>query len=114
MLKGGAVREVLVSRHDEKWALAIRLGGAGSRRLPVRSRLEALNTWVSVTAVGRFMQRPGIETFIRPVNFASVKLTTSVPRVLAQGHAIFSSSCPQPESAQIRQLIFRRQTIFYP
>ncbi len=31
MLKGGAVREVLVSRHNEKWTLAIRLGGAGCR-----------------------------------------------------------------------------------
>ena len=26
MLEGGAVREVLVSRHGEKWGLAIRLG----------------------------------------------------------------------------------------
>jgi len=34
MLEGGAVREVLVSRHEDKWALAIRLGGAGSRWLP--------------------------------------------------------------------------------
>lgn len=31
MLEGGAVREVLVSHHNEKWTLAIRLGGAGSR-----------------------------------------------------------------------------------
>lgn len=31
MLEGGAVREVLVSRHDEKLGLAIRLGGARSR-----------------------------------------------------------------------------------
>ena len=30
MLEGGAVREVLVSRHGEKWGLAIRLGGAGA------------------------------------------------------------------------------------
>lgn len=38
MLEGGAVREVLVSRHGEKWGLAIRLGGAGSRWLPLRTR----------------------------------------------------------------------------
>lgn len=29
MLEGGAVREVLVSRQNEKLGLAIRLGGAG-------------------------------------------------------------------------------------
>ncbi|MBD8605204.1 hypothetical protein IFT80_21450 [Pseudomonas sp. CFBP 8771] len=63
MLEGGAVREVLVSRHDEKWTLAIRLGGAGSRWLPVRSRREALRTWASLTAVGRFAQGMGIKTF---------------------------------------------------
>lgn len=33
MLEGGAVREVLVSRQNEKLGLAIRLGGAGSRCL---------------------------------------------------------------------------------
>ena len=38
MLEGGAVREVLVSRHGEQWGLAIRLGGAGSRWLQLRSR----------------------------------------------------------------------------
>lgn len=27
MLEGGAVREVLVSRHGDKWGLAVRLGG---------------------------------------------------------------------------------------
>ncbi|MBD8483985.1 hypothetical protein [Pseudomonas coleopterorum] len=63
MLEGGAVREVLVSRHDEKWTLAIRLGGAGSRWLPVRSRREALRTWASLTAVGRFAQAMGIKNF---------------------------------------------------
>ncbi|WP_439894973.1 hypothetical protein ACTACV_27615 [Pseudomonas syringae] len=40
MLKGGAVRDVLVSRRT----LAIRLAGAGSRWLPVRSLREALRT----------------------------------------------------------------------
>jgi len=29
MLEAGAVREVLVSRQNDKWGLAIRLGGAG-------------------------------------------------------------------------------------
>lgn len=34
MLDGVGVREVLVSRHKEKWTLAIRLGGAGSGCCP--------------------------------------------------------------------------------
>ena len=63
MLEGGAVREVLVSRHGEKWGLAIRLGGAGSRWLPLRSRREALRTWSSLTAVGRFADAQGIKGF---------------------------------------------------
>ena len=63
MLEAGAVREVLVSREDEKWGLAIRLGGAGSRWLPVRSRREALRTWASLTAVGRFAEGLGVKTF---------------------------------------------------
>jgi len=63
MLEAGAVREVLVSRHAEKWGLAIRLGGAGSRWLPVRSRREALRTWASLTAVGRFAEALGIKGF---------------------------------------------------
>ena len=54
MLDAGAVREVLASRQDDKWGLAIRLGGAGSRWLPVRSRREAQHTWSSLTAVGRY------------------------------------------------------------
>lgn len=63
MLEGGAVRDVLVSRQDDKWTLAIRLGGAGSRWLPVRSRREALRTWASLTAVGRFAESAGIRAF---------------------------------------------------
>jgi hypothetical protein len=63
MLESGAVREVLVSRYNEKWTLAIRLGGAGSRWLPVRSRREALRTWASLTAVGRFAEGIGIKAF---------------------------------------------------
>ena len=63
MLEGGAVRDVLVSRHNEKWTLAIRLGGAGSSWLPVRSRREALRTWANLTAVGRFAEAVGIQTF---------------------------------------------------
>ncbi|WP_122588803.1 hypothetical protein [Pseudomonas viridiflava] len=63
MLEGGAVRDVLVSRQNEKWTLAIRLGGAGSRWLPIRSRREALRTWASLTAVGRFAESLGVKAF---------------------------------------------------
>jgi len=63
MIEAGAVREVLISRQDDKWGLAIRLGGAGSRWLPVRSRREALRTWASLTAVGRFAEALGIKGF---------------------------------------------------
>ncbi|MCK9718343.1 hypothetical protein LT722_19840 [Pseudomonas syringae pv. syringae] len=38
-------------------------GGAGSRLLPVRSRREALRTWVSLTVVGRFAESAGIRAF---------------------------------------------------
>lgn len=47
----------------KKWGLAIRLGGAGSRWLQVRSRREPLRTWASLTAVGRFAQAVGITQF---------------------------------------------------
>jgi hypothetical protein len=63
MLEGGAVREVLVSRHNQKWILAIRLGGAGSHWLQMRSRRETLRTWASLTAVGRFAESAGIRAF---------------------------------------------------
>lgn len=42
MLEGGAVRDVLVSRQNEKWTLAIHIAGVGSRLLPVCSRREVL------------------------------------------------------------------------
>ncbi|MDU8619007.1 hypothetical protein RYB67_10585 [Pseudomonas syringae] len=38
-------------------------GGAGSRWLPERSRSEALCTWASLTAVGRFAESVGIRAF---------------------------------------------------
>lgn len=62
MLEGGAVRDVLVSRHDDKWTLAIRLGGAGSRWMPVRSRREALRLGQS-DGGGRFAKAAGIRKF---------------------------------------------------
>jgi len=63
LVEGGAVRDTLVSRQEEKWTLAIRLGGSGSRWLVVRSRREALRTWASLTAVGRFADAIGLRDF---------------------------------------------------
>ena len=63
LVEGGAVRDSLVSRQEDKWALAIRLGGAGSRWLAVRSRRETLRTWASLTAVGRFADAVGLRGF---------------------------------------------------
>ena len=58
-----------------KKGLAIRLGGAGSRWLPVRSRREALRTWTRLTAVGRFAE-------VTNVGGDRMKSTDSVPRFI--------------------------------
>ena len=63
LVEGDAVRDTLVSRQEDKWTLAIRLGGAGSRWLAVRSRRETLRTWASLTAVGRFAEAVGLRGF---------------------------------------------------
>ena len=63
LVEGGAVRDTQFSRQGDKWTLAIRLGGAGSRWLAVRSRREALRTLASLTAVGRFADAVGLRAF---------------------------------------------------
>lgn len=63
MFVGGAVREVLLSRHGEQCDLAIRLGGAGSRWLPVRSRQRNCAPGAGLTTVGRFAEGLGIKAF---------------------------------------------------
>jgi hypothetical protein len=54
------VREVVVGRinGDPAWGLSIRLGGPAARLVPVRSRREAIRTWASLTAVGKFADQP--------------------------------------------------------
>lgn len=42
--EGAPYATALVSRHSEKWMLATRIAGVGSRWLPVRSRYETLRT----------------------------------------------------------------------
>jgi hypothetical protein len=63
MIEGGAVRELLVRRHDRKWTVLIRLGGIGSHWLSVRSRRQSLRTWSSLTAVARFAEAMGVKEF---------------------------------------------------
>ncbi|CRM49748.1 hypothetical protein [Pseudomonas sp. 37 R 15] len=63
LVEGGAVRDTLVSHQEDKWTLAIRLGGAGSRWLAVRSRRETLRIWASLTAVGQFADAVGLRGF---------------------------------------------------
>ncbi|MBK3511298.1 hypothetical protein [Pseudomonas sp. MF6747] len=61
-----AIREAVVGRvagDDAKWTLSIRLGGPTARLVPVRSRREALRTWASLTAVGRFADAVGLRGF---------------------------------------------------
>lgn len=45
------------------WSLSIRLGGSGTRWVPVRSRRERLRTWASLIAVGRFAEGVGLSEF---------------------------------------------------
>ncbi|MCD5977041.1 hypothetical protein [Pseudomonas quasicaspiana] len=85
MLEGGAVRDVLVSREDDNWTLAIRLGGAVSRWLPVRSRREALRTWASQTAMCRFAESMGIRAFQVEISKAE---STSVSRYVGERPSI--------------------------
>ncbi|QXG43741.1 hypothetical protein [Pseudomonas viridiflava] len=42
-------------------ALRMLEGGAGGRWLPIRSRREALRSWASLTAVGRFAESLGVK-----------------------------------------------------
>jgi hypothetical protein len=60
-----AVREVVVGRINggPAWGLSIRLGGPTARLVPVRSRREAVRTWASLTAVGKFSDHLGLKGF---------------------------------------------------
>ena len=65
MVQQNAVREFVFSRHANptKWTFSVRLGGPNSRLIPVRSRREAIRTWTSLTAVGRFAEGLGVRGF---------------------------------------------------
>jgi hypothetical protein len=59
------VRSCMVTKIDggPHWSLSIRLGGSGTRWVPVRSRRERLRTWASLIAVGRFAEGVGLSEF---------------------------------------------------
>lgn len=63
LVAGGAVRECKVSREGKKWTVWVRLGGPGSKWLPIRSQREALRTWASLDTLERFTSRAGIASF---------------------------------------------------
>lgn len=65
LVQQNAVREFVVG-HDvsrTKWTFSVRLGGPHARLIPVRSRREAIRTWASLTAVGRFAEGLGVRGF---------------------------------------------------
>ncbi len=65
LVSQNAVRECVVTQVDggPAWGLAIRLGGSGSRWVPLRSKREKVRTWASLTAVGRFADGIGLRGF---------------------------------------------------
>jgi hypothetical protein len=63
LVASGAVRECKVSREGKKWAVWVRLGGPGSKWMPVRSQREAVRTWASLDTLERFTSGLGIVSF---------------------------------------------------
>lgn len=104
MIEVGAEREVLISRQDDKWGLAIRLGGAGSRWLPVRSRREALRRWASLTAVGCFAESLGARSLMRATS-ARYSFKTLTGRNRTSTVAPCTDSCAT--SAPLSPVLFR-------
>lgn len=63
LIESGAVRECKVSRHGARWAFWVRLGGPGSRWIPVRSQRERVRTWASLDTLVRFTEGLGVRLF---------------------------------------------------
>ena len=65
LVQQNAVREFVVGRDASrtKWTFSVCLGGPHSRLIPVRSRLEVIRTWASLTALGRFAEGLGMRGF---------------------------------------------------
>lgn len=65
LIQQNAVREFVVGRGAgrEKWTFSVRLAGAHSRLIAVRSRREVIRTWASLTALGCFAEGLGVRSF---------------------------------------------------
>jgi len=67
LISTGALREAKVCRlkgSNTKWTLEVRLGGAGSRWIPIRSAREPVRAWLSPTAIFRFCDAVGLLSFV--------------------------------------------------
>ena len=67
LISTGAVREAkacLAKGSQTKWTLEVRLGGAGSRWIPIRSAREPVRVWLSPTALVNFARKVGLMTFV--------------------------------------------------
>lgn len=60
LVSAQAVREVRVIAHDVGFAVDVRLGASWSH---IRSRREPRRIWLSLTAVGRFLDDQGVTKF---------------------------------------------------
>lgn len=60
LVSAQAVREVRVQPLGEAWAVDVRLGASWSH---IRSRREPRRSWLSLTAVGRFLRGAGVTKF---------------------------------------------------
>ena len=89
LVQQSAVREFVAGRDTTrtKWTFSVRLGGPHSRLIPVRSRREAIRTWASLTAVGRFAERLGVRGLrwnyevSRPRNWPRLLVIESVEQI---------------------------------
>ena len=60
LVSAQAVREVRVLPFGSGWAVDIRLGASWSQ---IKSRREPRRTWLSLTAIGRFLKAAGVTKF---------------------------------------------------
>lgn len=68
LMRNHAVREAKVCRvpvgEIMKWSLEIRLGGSGSKWIPIRSAREPLRLWLSAKAIFKFVESVGLMSFV--------------------------------------------------
>ncbi len=67
LISTNALREAKICRikgSPNKWMMEVRLGGAGSNWIPIRSAREPIRAWLSPTAIVRFAESVGLMTFV--------------------------------------------------